>query len=508
MIRTPAIFCLLSIIAASAADLPDLLRFTNDDQLRGTFRGMQEGPQVLWKNEDLAEPAAFKTNRIRHIVLRGGRPLKQLGTLSHADLINGDKVPGIITALDEKSVTLDTGYVGKLIIPRDRVTMLAPNPLGGRVAYYGPFAEDDWKMIHGSFPGGMPAENAKKEGDENSETPGRWSFSGSSWYWNHKSGGTALIRESGMPERSVLRFDLAWKSRLNLSIALHADFASSQPGERVDRKQENHGGVLLNPASLPRLFGNSYVLQLYSNYITLLRTSVDADGKPAIERPRGNGGASRLGETGRSRIELRSNRRTGEITLFVNDEFTAQWNGLDMAADEAADGDAAGKGKASGGSGFGFVAQGVDSPVRISDIIMSEWNGMPDSARSLQMDEQDVVLMANGTDRYSGKVGRLDEQGGILFEGRHGRFRFPLEDVSEIRFAKQGLAAASEPPADNVLLRLAPIGSISGQPLPGEGPALGLISPIVGRIDLSLDPAVMIEFNASSSPFDDWNADF
>ncbi len=501
MIRTPAIFLLLPMIAASAADLPDLLRFTNDDQLRGTFRGIQEGPQVLWKNEDLAEPAAFKTSRIRHIVLRGGRPLKMLGALSHADLINGDKVPGTIAALDEEALTLDTGYAGKLRIPRDHITLLAPNPLGGRVAYYGPYAEDDWKMIHGDFPDGMPAEDAEKKDAEN---PGRWAFSGSAWYWNHKGGGTALIRENGMPERSVLRFNLAWKSRLNFSIALHADFArpKSEPNEE---RQENHRGApVMNPSSLPRLFGNSHVLQLYSNYISLLRTSVDEDGKTALDRPRINGGAARLGETGLARIELRSNRRTGEITLFVNDEFTAQWNGLDMAAE----GQAAGKGKASGGSGFGFVAQGGDSPVRISDIIMSEWNGMPDSARSLQMDEQDVVLMTNGTDRYSGKVGSLDEQGGILFEGRHGRFRFPLEDVSEIRFAKQGLAAAGESPADNVVLRLAPIGAISGQPLPGEGPALGIISPIMGRMDLSLEPAVMIEFNAPSQPINDWNEDF
>ena len=504
MIRTPAIFWLLPMIAATAADLPDLLRFTNDDQLRGSFRGIQEGLQVLWKNEDLAEPAAFKTSRIRHIVLRGGRPLKLPGTLSHADLVNGDKVPGIITALDEESVTLETGYAGKLRIPRDQVSMLAPNPLGGRVAYYGPFAEDDWKMIHGEFPEGMPAEDADTGGKGNEEAPGRWAFTGSAWYWNHKGGGTALIRESGMPERSVLRFDLAWKSRLNLSIALHADFARPKPDANEDQKRENRGGIHMNSSSMPQLFGNSYVLQLYSNYVTLLRTSVDADGKSTIERPRINGGAARLGETGRSRIELRSNRRTGEITLFVNDEFTAQWNGLDMATDEAVDG----AGKAGGGSGFGFVAQGGDSPVRISDIIMSEWNGMPDSARSLQMDEQDVVLMTNGTDRYSGKVGGLDEQGGILFEGRHGRFRFPLEDVSEIRFAKQGLAAASEPPADNVVLRLAPIGAISGQPVPGEGPSLGIISPIMGRMDLSLEPAVMIEFNAPSQLIDDWNADF
>ncbi len=501
MIRTSATFWLLPMIAASAADLPDLLRFTNDDQLRGTFRGMQEGPQVLWNNEDLAEPAAFKTSRIRHIVLRGGRPLKILGALSRADLVNGDKVPGTIAALDEETLTLDTGYAGKLRIPRDHISLLAPNPLGGRVAYYGPFAEDDWKMIHGDFPGGMPAEDAEKKDAEN---PGRWAFSGSAWYWNHKGGGTALIRENGMPERSVLRFNLAWKSRLNFSIALHADFARPKSEPNEERQEDHRGAPMMNPSSLPRLFGNSYVLQLYSNYISLLRTSVDADGKTSLDRPRINGGAARLGETGRARIELRSNRRTGEITLFVNDEFTAQWNGLDMAAD----GEAAGKGKASGGSGFGFVAQGGDSPVRISDIIMSEWNGMPDSARSLQMDEQDVVLMTNGTDRYSGKVGSLDEQGGILFEGRHGRFRFPLEDVSEIRFAKQGLAAAGEPPADNVVLRLAPIGAISGQPLPGEGPALGIISPIMGRMDLSLEPAVMIEFNAPSQPIDDWNADF
>jgi hypothetical protein len=361
-------------------------------------------------------------------------------------------------------------------------------------------------MVHANFPDGLPAENSKAEDKEKdaAEQPGRWAFSGSAWYWNHKSGGTALIRNTGMPDRSVLRFDLAWKNRLNLSIALHADFARPKPEEKDDSRQENRAGSIINTASLPRLFGNSYVLQLYSNYLTLFRTSVDEDGKPMIERPRMNGGTARLGDTGRARIELRSNRKTGEITLFVNDEFTAQWHGLEMDTEDKDD-DA----KAAGvGSGFGFVSQGGDSPVRISDIVMSEWNGMPDSARSLQMDEQDVVLMSNGTDRYAGKVGVLDDQGGILFEGRHGRFRFPLEDVSEIRFAKQSLAAAGEPPVDNVVIRFAPIGAITGQPVPGEGSSIGIISPIMGKLDLSLESAVMIEFNATSPPLDDWNADF
>jgi hypothetical protein len=503
MIRTPIIFWLLPMIAANAADLPDLLRFTNDDQLRGTFRGMREGPQALWKNEDLAEPAAFKTSRIRHIVLRGGRPLKLPETLSRADLINGDKVPGTVIAMDEKTVTLETGYAGKLKIPRDRVTMLAPNPLGGRVAYYGPFAEDDWKMLHGELPEGVPAEDAAQDAKENAETPGRWVFSGSAWHWNHKGVGTALIRENGMLEQSVLRFDLVWKNRPNLYIALNADFAKPKPEEKEDPKQVNQGGGVLAPASLPRLFGNSSVLQIMNNCVCLFRTSVDADGKATIKQRNHNLIVPLFDQTRSARIELRSNRRTGEIILFLNDVRTEQWEGLDMAAD----GDSANKGKAGGGSGFGFVVLGGHSPVRISDIILSGWNGMPDSARSLQLDGQDVVLLANGTDRYSGKVGTLDGQGGILFEGKHGRFRFPLEEVSEIRFAKQGLAAPGEAPAENVVLRLAPVGAISGQPVAGEGPAFGIISPIMGRMELSLEPAVMIEFNAPSESIDDWNAD-
>ena len=122
----------------------------------------------------------------------------------------------------------------------------------------------------------------------------------------------------------------------------------------------------------------------------------------------------------------------------MNDEFVTQWSESDLV-------DRKGESFGGKGSGFGFLVQGGDSPVRISDIVISEWNGMPDSARSLQVDDQDVVLMANGTDRYAGRVGELDADGKLRFEGKHGSFRFPLEEVAEIRFAR-----SNWPPPENL----------------------------------------------------------
>jgi hypothetical protein len=252
---------------------------------------------------------------------------------------------------------------------------------------------------------------------------------------------------------------------------------------------------------LPRLFGNSYVLQMYSSYLMLYRSSVSEGGKPSLERVQLNNNNLRLGDSGKASGEIRSNRHTGGISLFINDEFVAQWSESDLAGRD-------GDGFAGKGAGFGFVVQGDDTPVRISDIVVSEWNGMPDSARSLQVDDQDIVLMANGTDRYAGRIAGFDGEKRVLFEGRHGKFQFPLNEIAEVRFARDSLAPEGESPADNFVVRMHPIGSISGRPVSGDGSTLGLVSPMLGVLSLNLDPAVMLDFKFSNQIIDDWDADF
>ena len=90
MIRELAISWISGLMVLAAAEPPDLLRFTNGDQLHGTFEGIREGPRAIWQRDDVTAPVDFKTEQLRHVVLRGGRPLKSLASLSHLALVNGE----------------------------------------------------------------------------------------------------------------------------------------------------------------------------------------------------------------------------------------------------------------------------------------------------------------------------------------------------------------------------------------------------------------------------------
>jgi hypothetical protein len=517
MIRNLSITCcagVLGLMAAEAADAADLLRFTNGDQLHGVFEGIKTGPQVSWKREDLAAAVDFKTARVRHIILHQGRPRKSLESLSNIALVNGDRIPGIIAALDDEAVTLETTYAGSLRIPRNQVAMLAPSPLGGRVHYHGPFVEDEWLMSHASFPDGLPPPPApaagkkdeKKDENDAKTLVERWAFSGSAWYWQNKLSGTALIRKDTMPDRAILRFDLAWKNRLSLAIAFHADFARPQSAKDAGDDLDDEGFkrpirfVPGDSTTLPILFGNSYVLHVFASHLMLYRTSVDADGEASIERVQVNSSNVRLGDTGKATVEIRSNRITGQISMFINDEFAAQWSETGEAFPEPSL-------VPQKGTGIGFVVQAENSAVRLSDIMVAEWNGMPDSARSLQVDDQDIVLLANGTDRFSGNVKSLTD-GKVRLDARHGDFQFPLEEVAEIRFARNRLAKEPADSADDVIVRFSPLGRLTGRPLAGDASSIRILHPVAGEMDVQLDPAIMLDFQPSNNVIDDWNSEF
>ncbi len=504
MTRLLAISWLLAATAFSAETPPDLLRFTNGDQLHGTFRGIREDRSVIWQRDDVEKPVDFKPDQVRHVVLRGGRPVRSLVDVAHVAMVNGDRIPGKILEMDDRTLTLETGFAGVLKLPRDQVAMFSPNPMGGRLRYHGPFNADDWKMAHAAFPDGFPEvkPDAKTLDAADSEQPGRWEFSGSGWFWKNKGYGTAIIRENALPDRAILRFDLAWRNRLSVAIGFHADLAKSPNKEEENDNAQRRplGFVPGDSGILPKVFGNSYVLQIFSMQTILYRTSVADDGMPSVERVQINGNGPRLGDTGKVTVEIRSNRDTGVITLFMDGDFVARW-------DESVGGSYDPARFAGKGDAFGFVVQTEDSPVKISDVMVAEWNGMPDSARSMQTDDQDIALLTNGTDRFSGKVEGFHE-GKIQLDGKYGRFSFDLDDVAEIRFARKSLAEQSDAPEDNLVVEFSPLGQISGRPVSGDSTVLRMTDPIYGEFETRLESAVMLDFHHSNNFIDDWDAEF
>ncbi|MFZ9935977.1 MAG: hypothetical protein ACO3JG_02845 [Luteolibacter sp.] len=475
---------LLLAVPATAAERPDMLRFTNGDQLRGSFAGLRPGPVVHWRHDDLAAPAEFKTTSLHQLVLREGQPLSPLRTLAHVELANHDRFPGKIVALDDAKLTLETDYAGLIEIPRKHVSLMAPNPMGGRLHYQGPFAQDEWEMVatrEETEQEAAPDEEAARSDDGEDEAKSdheseKWIFTGSSWLWNGKNPETALTRADALPERSVLRFELAWKNRLSLALAMHADF-KCPPADADEARKTRRVFNIMDPRSLARVFGTSHILQIYSNYLAHITTRVDENGEISVNRGVHGNHNMRLGDSGKARIELRSNRKTPDSPAFTH-------------------------------GGIGFIVMTNDSPVKISDIVISEWNGMPDAARSLQVEDFDIVLMNNGTDRYAGKVGGFGSDGIVDFEGRHGNFRLPLDEIAEIRFARGGLAKIPETTGNAILVRMGPMGAIRGSPVGGDRNSIELHNPSAGKIALSLDPATLIDFNPSHIAIDEWSHDF
>lgn len=495
----PIAFLTLLLATCCHADevKDDILSFVNGDQLHGRFDGIAEDSSLLWKRDDVSEDVRFKPAELRRVALRGSEPLTPLRSFSHIGTVNGDRIPGQIREIDDKRVLIETEYAGTLEFPRNQVGLLAPSPLGGRVLYQGPFDPENWAMIDVDHPDGIPA--PPKEG-EKPDSILRWKHAGSAWYWQNAGTGTALARKSGMPDRAILQFDVAWKNRLSLAIGFHSDF--KKPEEA--KNDEQVGAILPNGArssvSLPGLFGNSYVLHLYSNYVMLYRTSFDQAGRARLDRVQTSNSSLRLGDAGKASVEIRCNRLSGEIILFVDGEFAAQWSEVEGILEDSS-------GYAGKGEGFGFVAQSDDSSVRISEVLVAEWNGMPDSARSMQVDDMDIVLLSNGTDRFSGKVTGFHD-GLLKLEGRFGTFEFPISEVAEVRFGKSGLAEAEKSASDEVRLRFHPIGRISGKALGGTADSIRIRSASAGEMDVKLDSAVMLEFRETDSFLDDWDDEF
>ena len=185
------------------------------------------------------------------------------------------------------------------------------------------------------------------------------------------------------------------------------------------------------------------------------------------------------------------------MILFINGTYAAQWNDLG--------------GFPGDGTGFGIVNNTSNARVRISEVMITSWNGMTDSANSMVHPDRDLVLLGNGTDRFSGQVIEIKD-GVALRKSAYMNAEIPVKDLSKIVLKKststdldsddlsEDLTWAEEP----MTIVYKPFGKIRLNPISAERNLLSGNSPFFGEITVDLSSAAMLRFTEGSPDLSDW----
>lgn len=528
-------------MTALAEPAEDMLRFRNGDTLHGQYQGLDEGPLVQWLSSEAEENIAFETRNLQKLSLNGGRALTPVTSQGVLNLVGGDVLPADLLSMGSDSITIQTQYAGHLTIPRNQVLSLQPNRNGGNVLYAGPFSEDQWHLLPRrgevspapqeveeadalpALEGEKPAPAEKEE-----EVEKAWVYSGAAWYSNTSQ---LLYLDTPLPSQVSIRFHMAWKNRLNIDLGLFTDFmipqdepkAEEEAEEKEKEKQEapgqgenkgEDGGKKARVRRIPdpdaaavggdirkvgagnslsEKYGSGYLLSLQSAYARLQRLTFTEDHKPKTTSFRTANANSQLQNLYEADFEIRLDRKSGHLSLFVDGSFYGEWQDLDTPFDDA--------------PRYLSIEAQQQSFVRVSDIVVAEWNGMPDSARSMQSADRDILLLNNGTDRISGEILSMEED---VFQVKtdYATFQIPANEVADIQLASGGHGEALKAENGQIAVSLQPHGRLTLLPHEGTADLLRGTHPSLGILDLNLNFCYLFEFDSSATIFDNWDDDF
>lgn len=253
----------------AAAPQEDSLLFVNKDQLHGKLLGIDKDG-LRWQSHEAAAAIVFRNTNVAEVRLNShaaaGKDAQRVG------LTNNDQLPGTVVALDEKALTLDTWYAGRLVIPRAMLSEITPLSEAGAVLYEGPTGMEGWKI--GNMGGGRS-----------------WSFHGGALVGSSYG---SIGRDMKLPAMSSVQFDYVSRGNGQLSVSLYSDRADG--------------------------FGNCYMLQLNTNFAEMQRYAH-------------NGGSSDLGNVqlqgtlrhDKVHVELRTNKEKKSIWLFIDGKMAKEW---------------------------------------------------------------------------------------------------------------------------------------------------------------------------------------
>ena len=500
-----ATFCLVCMANQTAPDddaasldeaknNKDLIRFSNGDTLHGLFLGFDDHAAIIWKNPEAPEPIRFSTQKIHRVVLNRGHAHKKVGLKSTITLVNGDIIPCEITSADATTISLVSSHLGNLSVPRDTVSTITNSPHGGGILYYGPLDPKGWKTLTKVEQIENNAQDAAKGSDDevvknpDAQNPATyWKHITNAWYSVEAKKLSYLVHENILPDKCSLSMKLAWRGKPSIHIALHADL--TPPAYKGNDR-------LTSLTAMASMTGHAYTVRIDQYGAELFRHTYDETGKPKISRVDNYRTPLNLRNTQELQLEFRFDKPNKIILLYINEQFKAIWN---------IDDEYCGKGNA-----LGFCNNRYEnSTLRVSDIIISKWNGLKDSAQSMRSKQRDTILLTNGTDRFSGSFKHL-KNGKVSFLGSYGnQFSIPIQDVQEIHLASDTLRKPiDEDDNKTASFHTPPYGRISGIPVKNTSSGTLISSQLLGELNLRTSYVNIIDFSHQNNLLDLWDDHF
>lgn len=468
------------------------LLFHNGNVLSGHLIDIPDPATLTFASEGVPEPIEIDIEALKTFSRTDGFPDRVISYASLVTLSDGSVLPCDIGDTIEGKLELRSSYASDIAVPLDELQALSISPWKGDLIYRGPFSREGWIELTATE--STPPHSIIAPAEEGVPLRRNWDFIGAGFN-THST--VPIATTLALTDSIELAFQLDWEQQLRCVIAFHCNYSvPAAPNAEKAKKQLSHRERVRigDRNSWPYFFGSGYAITFQGRYVTLFRLGFNEDGIATVTRVTSQSLPQDFMQRRQAQFTIRSDRDQHHLALFIDDAFILQW--YPQRGDEVPELNSAHK-------GIGLASTQNNGSLRLSNMTVSSWNGMLDSAASLVSPELDVALMSNGIDRTGGELMAIND-GVIEFKTAYGLFSLTLDQVSEIQRARR-IGVDGPTLADEIVrITLDAHGIIYGQLVGGSRETIVVENSLLGLLEIPLSHVMSIDFTPDDPALVRW----
>ncbi len=430
-ILTAILICECGFIVPISAD--DLTFADGSSQLTGTVHTIDEQDRVEFQSPLSPEPLLLKGGTIAKVEFSVNSAAPTIPS-ALIELTNGDLLPATIESLDDRILIAKSPAAGRLEIPRNSLNSLQLGIRQHSLVYAGPRGLEEWMN------GQADAKN--------------WTFTNNSLV--ARGPATASMKFPTLPKQFTLRFTLKWKEKQSPNFQVCFADPLKPKGEPSDRYYLQFGSAGLE---IKREVSKG---KRYHTLVLLNRTPTQFPDRQL-------------------KVEIRVNRNTSRLQLFLNGEPEGESPDLVSAAPI--------------GSGITLISNapnGTTQEIHNIEVLENDDSRVRHLAEE-RGDPKTDSLISTEDDRWSGQLTKINKtpEGSMFhfFDVQKNPLEIPETDVSTVFFASEAsVKAEGEPP--HLILNLRGDGSLRVKSCRFTDAVVFAEHPLLGKLELHRDDII------------------